>query len=84
MSEWTQEELQIFEGFDNRCVLCWINLAVTLHEIIPKSKDKDWMRPENRVPVCAKCHDQIHRFGALNFAELLLGRLELRNGKNYH
>lgn len=71
MSEWSAEELEIFALYDGRCILCRHG-AVTLHEIIPKSKcPKTWNTPENRVPVCNKCHRKIHDTGAKHFASVL-------------
>jgi hypothetical protein len=36
-----------------------------IHEITPKSQcPKDWNESSNRVLLCSKCHDQIHKDGA--------------------
>ncbi len=60
---WTEEEIAIFELFHFKCVRCE-QKAITLHEIHPKSlRPKTWMLPENRVPVCHKCHQWAHRAG---------------------
>ena len=67
-SLWNDEELEIFDLFRGKCILCkqW---AVTLHEICPKSKcPKTWQNPENRVPVCNRHHNWIHATGANNHA----------------
>jgi len=43
-----------------------------VHEIVPKSlRPNDWWEEENRVPLCVKCHNDVHRFGTRNFAEIL-------------
>jgi len=42
-----------------------------IHEIIPKSKTKDWDVIENRVPLCAKDHFLVHQAGASNSAPML-------------
>ena len=56
--------LRLLKLFNYRCLIC-LRKAVTLHEIVPKSKrPKDWMEDENRVPVCARCHDMIHADGS--------------------
>ena len=72
MSEWSAEELEIFALYNGRCILCR-RKAVTLHEIIPKSKrPKTWNTPDNRVPVCAICHNRIHhKVGAKHFVSIL-------------
>lgn len=71
MSEWSAEELEIFALYGGRCILCKQE-AVTLHEIIPKSKrPKTWNTPENRVPVCNNCHTKIHNTGTKHFVSVL-------------
>ena len=63
-SLWTDEEIQIFKEFDYKCIACWIRDADTLHELIPKSlAPKTWKQPENRVPLCNKCHTEAHDHG---------------------
>jgi len=70
-SEWTAEELEIFDLYGGKCIMCK-HKAVTLHEIIPKSKrPKTWNTPENRVPVCNKCHRMIHDKGSKNYISVL-------------
>lgn len=71
-ADWTPEELEIFELFDWKCIWCGFRKAVTLHEIVPKSKrPKTWMQPENRVPVCNICHELFHARGASKFSDTL-------------
>lgn len=76
-SDWTAEELEIFALYKGKCILYAVSAncqkrAVTLHEIIPKSKrPKTWNTPDNRVPVCAECHRMIHDKGAKNYVSLL-------------
>lgn len=67
---WTEEEIDIFYLFHYRCVRCK-QKAITLHEIRPKSLNKDWQKPENRVPICKKCHDWSHRAGTRFSAPIL-------------
>lgn len=77
---WTDEEWHIFEIFHFKCIRCSAP-AVTLHEIYPKSKrPKDWMRPENRVPVCHRCHQVAHRTGTKISAPIftILRKLRLK------
>lgn len=74
-ANWTEEELELLNLFGGKCILCGTRDAVTLHEIIPKSKNiKHWQDPENRVPVCNECHDKIHKRGARKFAAFLRQR----------
>ena len=76
MELWTDEEIEIFKQFNFKCVRC-LKLAVTLHEIRPKSlAPKTWMKPENRIPICAKCHSWAHDRGTSYSAPILA---ELRN-----
>ena len=80
--EWTAEELAIFKQYHGRCIMCPAK-AVTLHEIIPKSKrPRDWNEPGNRVPVCARCHRKIHDIGSKHFVDVLrsLQQSEIRPG----
>lgn len=62
-SLWDEIELEIWHEQGYKCVVCgkW---ADTIHEIVPKSKTSDWERKENRVLVCANCHNTIHQMGA--------------------
>ena len=77
-TEWSVEELEIFALYKGKCILCDRRKAVTLHEIIPRSKrPKAWQDPKNRVPVCAECHTHIHTLGAKNFVSVLT---ELQHG----
>jgi len=71
VDDWSLEEVKIFEIFNFRCAKCGRN-ADCLHEIIPKSNNpKNWKRSENRIPLCAMCHEQIHARGAKNFVDEL-------------
>jgi 5-methylcytosine-specific restriction endonuclease McrA len=64
--------LSILEFYNYRCIVKPSHQAVTVHEIIPRSqRPNDWWEFENRVPVCASCHDRIHREGASNWVEEL-------------
>lgn len=78
MELWTEEEWQIFEQFNFKCVRC-LQPAVTLHEIRPKSLNpKTWMNSENRVPICAKCHSWAHERGTNQSAPILTTLREKR------
>ena len=59
---WTEDEIEIFKQFRFLCVNC-DKKAIVLHELIPKSKLRDWKRPGNRIPLCNGCHDWAHKFG---------------------
>ena len=79
---WDDDEIAIFRLFNFRCLVC-PRTAVVLHEIIPKSKaPKTWNRPENKVPLCAECHEEIHRHGAMRYVEFLTTRRAIRANNN--
>ena len=67
---WTEEEISIFELFHYRCIRCG-QKAITLHERKPKSLNINWKDPENRDPLCFKCHNWAHRVGTKISAPLL-------------
>lgn len=63
MTNYTEEELEIFDEFDGRCARCG-NLAIVLHEIVPKSKrPKTWNTKGNRIPLDNDCHIWAHMKG---------------------
>lgn len=75
---WTDEEWHIFEQFNFKCVRC-LQSAVTLHEIRPKSLNpKSWNTSDNKVPICAKCHNWAHERGTNHSAEMLITLREKR------
>ena len=48
------------------CLLCW-RPSVCLHEIVPRSLDRDWYKTfpnTNSIPVCSTCHQNCHDAGA--------------------
>jgi 5-methylcytosine-specific restriction endonuclease McrA len=58
------------------CAVC-LGTASAMHEIVPRSKRPDGLFDvENRVPLCAKCHDAVHERGTRNSEE------ELRAARN--
>lgn len=57
--------------YHNRCVRCWKVGSLAVHEIVPKSKSRNWKRFDNRIPLCTECHTYVHKYGALNFADKL-------------
>lgn len=79
-------ESEIRKLFKNHCVLCG-KPAHHVHEIIPKSKIRDWKHWENRALLCVGCHTRVHSEGALNWAERLVERcvekLMAYYGRNY-
>ena len=63
---------KILEYYSGRCLLNPGHSAVCIHEIHPKSqRPATWNTFLNRVPLCAECHDKIHREGAGNWIERL-------------
>ena len=72
LSGWTNSEIYIFEKFNFRCGRCRKQDAVTLHEIVPKSKRPlTWMQEDNRIPLCNDCHIWAHSRGYKNSMEEL-------------
>lgn len=56
-----EEDVWLWQLYDGRCVLHPYRYAVCLHESPPKSLDPHWKEhPENRFPVCAECHEELH------------------------
>lgn len=54
------------------CVSCVIGVAVTIHEMEPRSKRPDtWDEPNNRITICSFCHDRVHATGAMVMAPIL-------------
>lgn len=76
---------KIIEYFKGRCVICNAS-AVVVHEIEPRARGKKSMRIENRVALCAECHEWAHQVGAdrsrdtLNYARN--NRLRMIYGEN--
>jgi len=67
---WDDEELQIFSKYKYRCSWCEIRMSEVLHELDPKSKNKNWKAEGNRVPLCAKCHTMAHKVGTPTFRKM--------------
>ena len=58
------------------CAVC-LGTAVHVHEIVPRSKRPDNIFSfENRVTLCARCHNAVHERGTRNSEE------ELRAARN--
>lgn len=77
MGIWNKEEQNLLEQFKYRCVKCQRNFD-TIHECKPRSQGKESMQIDNRVPICAECHDWAHRVGTLKSAPILSEFRELR------
>ena len=57
--------------FGFRCIRCNAP-AVTIHEIEPKSHGrKNAMQFDNRVAICAECHEWCHRYNTKGNREFL-------------
>ncbi len=57
--------------FKGRCIVCFDD-AVAVHEIDYRSEAHlDPMREENRVPLCASCHELAHTEGKEKWKPLL-------------
>ena len=74
---WSEDEIEIFKQFRFRCINC-DDKAIVLHELIPKSKLKDWKREGNRIPLCLNCHEWVHKFGTRHSYKLLVKQRDLR------
>jgi 5-methylcytosine-specific restriction endonuclease McrA len=46
--------------------------AVTIHEIIPRSHGNGTMELDNRIPICATCHEWAHSVGTKTSIPVLL------------
>ena len=53
----------LFRIFKGRCPKCR-KIAVTIHELIPRSRGISSMVLTNRTPICFDCHDEFHHNGA--------------------
>lgn len=74
---------KLLEEYNRRCVMCW-GEAVTIHEIIPRSKaPRTWDRDDNKVALCNDCHEKIHRKGAMNFVDELKERRGIALGIDF-
>jgi len=57
------------------CMNCFVNLASSIHEIVPRSqRPNDWWEIENRIPLCTMCHGKVHEHGSANSADMLRAR----------
>ena len=57
--------------FDHTCLRCH-SRAVTIHEIEPKSHGRERaMQFENRIAICASCHNLVHRYNTQETRENL-------------
>lgn len=74
---YTKEEIaesNLFIGqiYGFRCIRCGKPNVFTIHEIEPRSaRPRDWLAGDNRVPLCAQCHEFAHVLGARNSADEL-------------
>lgn len=58
------------EAFKNRCARC-MKPGAHVHEIVPKSINKNWNKFSNRILLCASCHNDVHKGGATTRTEEL-------------
>lgn len=56
------DDFRLLEIFRGRCPCR--RMAVTIHELEPRSRGKSSMRFTNRTPICFECHNEFHRKGA--------------------
>lgn len=61
----------ILDKFRYRCLRCG-RVAVTVHEIEPKSHGKrEAMQIENRIPLCHDCHSWVHQNNSIEVRQML-------------
>jgi 5-methylcytosine-specific restriction endonuclease McrA len=56
--------------FKHKCLICRRPTG-TIHEILPRSVNRNWMEESNRVPLCTECHEKVHNTGAVKNAPML-------------
>lgn len=61
--------------FKNRCALNPAHSGYQIHEIVPKSRKKDWWVIGNQVLLCQDCHDRIHTEGTKAYEDKLVLKL---------
>jgi 5-methylcytosine-specific restriction endonuclease McrA len=84
MNTFTKDEWEslISSLYKNRCIICQ-DAYSTIHEIKPRSRlPRTWRSLDNCVPVCHKCHVEIHANGAKNFVKKLKD-LQYKRLKDY-
>jgi hypothetical protein len=70
MKRKTKNHVAVYKLFKGRCILC-NQSGAEVHEIVPRSKTKDWDKIENQVLLCREDHRKIHDSGAMNSVEML-------------
>jgi 5-methylcytosine-specific restriction endonuclease McrA len=72
----------IVDVFNGRCALCPKHYDC-FHEIVPKSRRKNWHTLDNTVTLCKDCHEKVHRDGTSNYRDQLQSILDKKlNAKN--
>ena len=77
-----EDNLKIAEIYKNKCIVCRKPFN-HVHEIEPKSKTRNWMRIENRVPLCVNHHWLAHKEGTGRSA-LMLKQKQLERLLEYY
>ena len=55
-----EDDLRIMKLFRGRCVSC-LSPATQIHELVTRARTKRAITmPQNRVPLCASCHNRAH------------------------
>ena len=62
---------EVWDYYGGRCVVC-LAPASHVHEVRPKSLNSQWRAFENRVTLCATCHDKVHKEGTKKWADRLI------------
>lgn len=81
VEEQAQYYNEVMKRFDRKCVVCFpydTIFGVTVHEIIPRSKNpKGWWKDiENGCPLCQYHHDKVHAMPSKEAEEFCRNRME--------
>jgi hypothetical protein len=61
-----EEDLHIWQTYDNRCIVHPNVYAVCLHENPPKSLNPSWKsQPWTRYALCNDCHTRVHNMSRI-------------------
>lgn len=82
--EYTPNEQLLFKKFRFRCLHCG-KRGIVLHELEPRSRrPKDWDAEENRVLLCAECHNWAHKVSCKASTPILREQRErFLHGRSY-
>lgn len=77
-SKWSADELEVFEEYGYRCVICVFQYADTLHHEPPRSLNPDWKNePWTQFPVCSAHHDALHSMDRDSALDMLMTHMDI-------